>query len=334
MLIPYAVDVPLDRKPIVNWLLIISIMAVFGLQMLSLLAADQYDAWHPGDGQQPAREFRPQEPPVWVLTGWDLRGLIGHMWLHGGLVHLAGNMLFLWVFGNAVCSKVGNFLYFPLYLAFGLFAAAAHLIFDGNPAVGASGAINGVVGMYLVFFPLNDISCFWMMYLWYHGTFSVSGFWMILFWLFFDILGAVLGVAGTAYYAHLGGFALGVALGFLLLALKVVKMNEDERSIVCIIREHSRNRLEDRLAEEARRAVLKAKQQEEERVRAQRVAALKKQAVAVKQSLPQAPAATDNRPQFIRFSCSCGQRIKVPSSYAGRDGMCPGCKRRLTIPLA
>jgi len=313
MLIPYAVDVPLDRRPFINWLLIASIVAVF-LYMVFLFFTGNL--------------ARGANPSVWVLTGWDLRGLIGHMWLHAGPIHLVGNMLFLWIFGNAVCSKVGNALYFPLFLAFGLFAAATHLIFDGRVAVGASGAINGVVGMYLVFFPLNNISCLWWYYA-YSRTFDISGFWMIGLWFVFDIFGAAVGIGHVAYYGHLGGFALGVVLGFALLSVKVVKMSEDERSIICIVREHRQKRLEDRLAAEARQDLMEAKQAESEQRRAKRVEAIKRQAAAQKQQ-----TAASTQSQVIHFSCTCGQHLKMPRSYAGRTGMCPACKKTLIIPQA
>ena len=143
---------------------------------------------------------------------------------------------------------------------------------------------------------------------------------MILLWLFFDIVGAALGVGGTAYYAHLGGFALGVALGFLLLALNIIQMSEDERSILCLVREHRQKRLEDQLAEEARRALIETRRQEEELQRSRRLAERKKLAA---QSPP---------PEFIRFTCPCGQRIKVPQKLAGQEGLCPKCKKTIPIP--
>src|SRR5690606_4238592 len=96
-----------------------------------------------------------------VLYGWGLSGMFGHVFLHGGLLHLFGNMLFLWAFGNAVCAKVGNFRYAALFFVLAFASAAVHNLFDGHPAIGASGAINGVVGLFLVYFPRNDIRCFW-----------------------------------------------------------------------------------------------------------------------------------------------------------------------------
>jgi membrane associated rhomboid family serine protease len=176
---------------------------------------------------------------AFLLDGWDPSSLFGHMFLHGGFLHLLGNMLFLWIFGNAVCAKVGNISFPFIYLFLGFCAAVVHLVADGSPAVGASGAINGVVGMFLVWYPLNSISCF---YLWGFipmlGTaFSISSCWMILFWLVFDIWGAASTGGSTAYWAHIGGFAVGFALAVALLKIGLVEMEEDEKSLLAAINE-------------------------------------------------------------------------------------------------
>ena len=132
------------------------------------------------------------------------------MWLHGGLLHLLGNLLFLWVFGNAVCAKIGNLRYLLLYVLLGVTAGIAHLLISRGAVIGASGAINGVVGMYLVLFYENEITClfaFWLIVL-YVRVFAVSSIWMILLWLLWDVVGALLpGGSNVAYFAHLGGFA-------------------------------------------------------------------------------------------------------------------------------
>jgi membrane associated rhomboid family serine protease len=75
-----------------------------------------------------------------VLNGWSAGGLLGYMWLHDGYLHIIFNLIFIWVFGNAVCAKIGNVLYLPVYIATGLLAAVIHLTFDVRMAVGASGA--------------------------------------------------------------------------------------------------------------------------------------------------------------------------------------------------
>ncbi len=134
LIIPYEVDVPFDRRPIANWLLIASIVLVSALQLAAAFGAAGGEAT-----TGTIEEF--------VLDGFDLRGLFGHMWLHGGIFHVAGNMIFLWVFGNAVCQKMGNLLYLPVYLFVGLSAAIVHVLFGGGLAVGASGAINGIVAV-------------------------------------------------------------------------------------------------------------------------------------------------------------------------------------------
>jgi membrane associated rhomboid family serine protease len=129
-LFPYLVDVPMRRWPIANFMLLAALVAAFVLEILYVLDH--------------------QEPPPLVLRNWSLAGLFGHMWLHAGLFHLIGNLIFLWAFGNAVCAKVGNLVFVLLFVALGVWAGAVHLLVDGRPAIGASGAMNGVVGMYLV----------------------------------------------------------------------------------------------------------------------------------------------------------------------------------------
>lgn len=294
MLIPYAVDVPLDRRPFVNWLLLASLVAVFAVE----IAAAEYQI----------------EP--YVLDGWTLRGLLGHMWLHAGPFHLAGNMLFLWIFGNAVCAKVGNLFYLPLYLLFGLVAAVCHLIFVGEPAVGASGAINGIVGMFLVFYALNDISCFFFIWLIFPfiRTFSVSSYWMILLWLVFDILGALIGGGQVAYFAHLGGFAAGAGIAVLLYKTGWVQMGDDEKCLVQIIEEHLQQRQDEALERQARLALDQAEKEAQETSEPPTVQSFQE-------------------PVMIRFNCTCGKPIKVPLQYSGKTGRCPHCGREVKVPV-
>lgn len=209
-LVPYAVDVTMYRWPVANFALIglIIVVSFFGFEArvdsgLALLALD----------------------------GWGPVGMVGHVFLHGGIMHLFGNMLFLWTFGNAVCAKMGNGVYVGVFFLLAFLAGAFHNLFDGGPAIGASGAINGVVGLFLVYFPRNDVQCFWTIIL-RQGTFSISSGWMILFWLVFDIWGAATGGEGVAYWAHLGGFISGVTLGVLSLKRGWVKMTRTECSLL------------------------------------------------------------------------------------------------------
>ncbi len=108
-----------------------------------------------------------------VLEGWNPMGLLGYQFLHAGFGHLFFNMLFLWVFGNAVCETMGSLRYCALFLATGVLAGVIHNLFDGLPAVGASGALNGIMGVYLVLYPINKVDCFYWVYI-RAGTFQIT----------------------------------------------------------------------------------------------------------------------------------------------------------------
>src|ERR1043166_291710 len=204
--IPYRLDISYTLLPITNAVMI-------GMTALWFIAS-------------PAG-FVPREIiDAMVLRGWDPGGMLGNLFLHGGILHLVGNMIFLWVFGNAICSTIGNIEFFFLYFVLGLFADCAHLLFSGQPAIGASGAINGVVGMALVFFPKNDLDCFygfWFGFWAKFGKFTIKTFWIVGLWFIFDIFGALFGGGHVAYWAHIGGFLAGATIGVVLLKKGVVK---------------------------------------------------------------------------------------------------------------
>jgi membrane associated rhomboid family serine protease len=214
MIIPVNVDVPMRRYPIANVALIglisiISLLSMFGGEL--------------------------RTNPL-VLDGWSLQGLVGSIFLHAGVIHLIGNMIFLWVFGNAVNAKLGNLVYPAAFLLLGILAGMTHLVMSDGPAVGASGAINGVVGMFLILYPLNNIQCIWFFFGPFGMTFRLSSIWMILFWLAWDILGASLGGGAVAYWAHLGGFAGGTLIVLIGLTTGLIEMTRTERSLLAIVR--------------------------------------------------------------------------------------------------
>lgn len=167
-----------------------------------------------------------------VLAGWSARGLLGYMWLHAGYPHIIFNLIFLWVFGNAVCAKIGNVFYLPVYIATGLLAAVVHLLFDVRMAVGSSGAVYGIIGAYFVLYPYNSIKCFFW-FLAYVRWFSIAGFWIILLRVALDIVGAISGYTeGAAYFAHIGGFVCGVILAIILVISKLVTRDSMDDAIV------------------------------------------------------------------------------------------------------
>jgi len=332
MLIPIGVDVPFDRRPFFNWLVILGCVVVFGLEILAISA----------DG--------PKAIDGYLLDGFNFTGLFSHMWLHGGLVHLIGNMLFLWIFGNAVCSKIGNLLYLPVYIFLGLVAAFTYNMFSDFPMLGASGAVNGIVGMYLVFFPLNDITCLWWFGVFFVKQFSLSSFWMILFWLTFDIFGVVIGGGGVAYTAHLGGFFAGIIIAVVLLKLQIVQMEDDERSLLQVfginLAPKRKSKKREYVApsgprEEAiLRAAMDRKMADQEESYEDNDYEVNKQPARQKLRFAyqqgnyeddeiEADPIDDG---YIRFSCECGKRLKVPGSYAGKNGKCPKCGKRVLVP--
>jgi membrane associated rhomboid family serine protease len=215
ILIPYHVDVPMRCRPWANWVLI-------GLTVLF------YPLCISGDDLSDLGKqlMLGSENPI---------GYVGHVLVHAGLFHLLGNMLFLWVFGNAVCSKLGNLRCLGLYFGLALCVGVISYALDPRPAVGASGVINGVVGMFLVWYVVNEISCWYAWWLFVGGrtgTLHVRSFWMILLWLVFDVIGLLIRGGNIGYVAHLTGFALGFGLAVFLLRMKWVEMDEGERSLL------------------------------------------------------------------------------------------------------
>jgi membrane associated rhomboid family serine protease len=146
--------------------------------------------------------------------------MVTSMFLHGGWMHLLGNMLFLWVFGGSVEEALGHFQYLIFYFISGIGAAVVHTIFNWGstvPTVGASGAISGVMGAFIVLFPRARVATL-IPALFLFFTIRIPAFLMLGYWFFLQIFSGVasLGVGGdkggVAWWAHVGGFLLGALL--------------------------------------------------------------------------------------------------------------------------
>jgi membrane associated rhomboid family serine protease len=143
--------------------------------------------------------------------------LVTSMFLHGGLLHLLGNMLYLWIFGNNIEDLLGRFRFLLFYLACGVFAALAHVILNPNstmPMVGASGAIAGVLGAYLISFPRARVLVLVFLFI-FITTARIPAFWVLGFWFIMQLMYVSSDVgAGSniAYMAHIGGFVIGMLL--------------------------------------------------------------------------------------------------------------------------
>ena len=345
MILPWRVDVPEERWPVVNWLIIVAAVVVFFMQVAETIRIEKtHPEPQPSNGYRAPRD-NTHAPPgpnaiaaapaddesvpafsTFILRGWSLKGLLGYMWLHSGLMHLLGNMWFLWVFGNAVCAKLGNFRYLGLYILMGIAAGIAHLLTSSAGALGASGAINGVVGMYLVLFPENDIICYWSPIIIYWRQFTVSSMWMVLFWLFWDVIGALLPGSTVAHTAHLGGFAAGFGIALLMLHKGWITMERYEKSLPRLWHERK-----ERKAQQRRWA------------RNEPTPALNT-AVAEPQPVPAAPvrpvphldlntgSVVVPDPHVIGATCSCGHEIRASRQYGGKIVRCPACRGVVMMP--
>jgi membrane associated rhomboid family serine protease len=139
------------------------------------------------------------------------------MFMHGGWAHLLGNMWFLWVFGNNVEDAMGHSRFLWFYLLCGLLAAGAQMLVDPTsvlPMVGASGAISGVMGAYILLYPTVRVHMFTLI-VFYPFRFTVPAVFMIGYWFLLQVLGIFLAdveAGGVAFWAHVGGFVSGMVL--------------------------------------------------------------------------------------------------------------------------
>ncbi len=214
-MIPFRDDVPARRYPVVTVLLIVANIGVF-LYQLSLppqaaLALVHRFGMVPGELTGLAA----------LPSGTALLGVFTSMFLHGGWFHLAGNLWYLWLFGDNVEDRMGHLRFFAFYLVCGVAAAVVHVLSDPGatiPAIGASGAISGVLGAYLVFYPFARILTLVPLFLLWPvvelPALLVLGSWFLVQILngaaSFSISNGTMG--GVAWWAHVGGFAAGMVL--------------------------------------------------------------------------------------------------------------------------
>ncbi len=207
-----------DRRfaPIINYLLIaVNILVFVFLQ---------------GMGGNEKFTYAFSTVPAEILTGRDIATgvleptpipvyftLITSMFMHGGWAHLLGNMLFLWVFGDNIENRIGHIRYLIFYLVCGIIASLSHVFVSGSsslvPSLGASGAISGVLGGYMLLFPSRRVRVIMG-----RGITEVPAFVALGIWIVFQVisqmgvLGGDQGGGGVAYAAHIGGFIAGLAL--------------------------------------------------------------------------------------------------------------------------
>ena len=238
---PLRDNIPTEHFPIVTVLIIVANCIVYFFLQDGLLglpdeglggdwpvveyATIPYEVTHPGnvceatasgaiacEGQPGVTGTAGPQPPTWLT-------LFTAMFMHGSLLHIGGNMLFLWIFGNNVEDAMGPFRFLAFYLLGGLAADAAQILVDTNsmvPTLGASGAVAGVLGGYLLIFPRARVVT--VVFIIFFFTILelpavlFLGIWILQQALFayFDLLQPMGDGGGVAYFAHIGGFVFGL----------------------------------------------------------------------------------------------------------------------------
>lgn len=215
MIIPIGTDVRTPRSPVGNYIII-------ALNVLVFLLTDM-----PGSGGG----FGAGLKADFALDGArpSLHQYLTYQFLHGDLLHLAGNMLFLWIFGNAVCDRMGDIPYILFYLAGGVFAGVAFTLGAENPIVGASGAIAAVTTAFLALFPRVHVTMLvWFMFIF---TLQVPSLVVIVFKIILwdnivaPSLDPAAAASNVAYSAHLGGYAFGFVVAAGLLGARALPRN-------------------------------------------------------------------------------------------------------------
>lgn len=220
---------PTRRVPYITYSLIVINVLVFGWELLQ--SSGQLDAAFMRLAVVPASALR---NPFALDTMFDV---LRTMFFHGGVAHLLGNMLYLWLFGDNLEDRMGSPLFLAFYLICGVVATTAHVLVAPNstiPLIGASGAIAGVLGGYLILFPGVKVRGIIPLGLWSRiaewPAWAVLGLWFVI-QLFNGVVGLGVDAAvtgGVAFFAHVGGFLAGLALTALFLLL-VPQPPQDQR---------------------------------------------------------------------------------------------------------
>jgi membrane associated rhomboid family serine protease/Zn-finger nucleic acid-binding protein len=193
---PIEVWNPVKHKPVVVYSLLATLIAAFVFQLV-LIGAFGPQILH-------VLALLPADPAPWSFVTYGF--------LHGGIAHILGNLYFLYVFGDNVEDALGPKKFLILYLAANVAGGALHLLTNlgsNIPMLGASGAVSGLMGAYLVLFPRVKL---WVMFV--VVRFRIGVIWYLGFWVAYQLLMAASGVQSVAWFAHLGGFAAGAAIAF------------------------------------------------------------------------------------------------------------------------
>jgi len=226
-MIPLRDNIPSRSYPLIN---IVLIWANFICFAIELAAGDQLPQLLELFGAVPVRIVHWQTPADWLP-------LLTSMFLHGGWMHLLGNMLFLWIFGDNVEDRMGHGRYLIFYLATGVIAGLSQVVMNPGsdvPGIGASGAIAGVMGAYYILFPRARVTAlvFWFLLI---DIVELPAVFYIGLWFFIQFFNGFIALplarwsaGGVAWWAHIGGFVAGFLLVHLFKGRRVLPRYRDE----------------------------------------------------------------------------------------------------------
>lgn len=205
MILPIRTSIRPSRTPYTNYALIAANVFIFLLQ-------------HHIDPHTHNLAFRPWVTQLMLTSARPgLWQFVSYAFLHGGLLHIIGNMFFLYLFGNNVNDKLGHVGYLCFYLAGAVFSGIGHALMSNTPVLGASGAVAAVTGAYLVLFPQTLITVIYWLFI-FIGTTELPALYFIVFKMIFVDNIIVRITPNVAYDAHLAGYAFGIAAMLIMLA--------------------------------------------------------------------------------------------------------------------
>ncbi len=223
-MIPIRDDIPSRSYPVVTVILIVLNVLAFFYELL--LGPVELRRFFYAYAVVPAKYFTSGYVEWWgAVREYEMTELIlpifTAMFLHGGWLHLGGNMLYLWIFGDNVEDRMGHFRFLIFYLLCGVLATAAHVVTNANshvPSLGASGAISGVLGAYFMLYPQARVVTLVPIWIFLHFI-EIPAFFFLGFWFVQQFFYGTLSLSvesaqtgGVAWWAHIGGFVSGAAL--------------------------------------------------------------------------------------------------------------------------
>ncbi len=238
-MIPIRDIIPSKNYPVVNNAVIGLNVVIYLVQMSQGVNLNRFIYFY---GLVPARYSAPHISSYFTTTQ-QILPVLSFMFLHGGFWHLLGNMWSLYIFGDNVEDRLGHFRYLLFYLLCGIASGLVHLLFNVNsnvPTIGASGAIAGVMGAYLILHPNSKILTLipiifipWFVEI---PAFFFLGFWFVM--QFINAAGSTGSVGGIAWWAHIGGFIFGIVFLKAFLILPVSKISGKVRSVTAKKKTH------------------------------------------------------------------------------------------------